>query len=268
MTITIFEGRALRSEARGGVNRARIVQRLQRDVAKHERLFAPRFAKLWKELGVHVEGAAGSVGQPIMESKTKGLSRASRSWVNQVMAEAKIKEWQKGEYQPLVGEVYALVGAATAHTLKSEGISDVNLRKELAARILREGGKHAGMADISGETKEALFRVILFGKDRGYNPVKTARLIRSQVSAGRFVHAGPKYRAELIARTETLHAQRFSSLEMYRESAYVRACYAIDGLSDAQCAGRNGSEFSFEEAQIEMDTTHPNCILTFAPVMA
>jgi SPP1 gp7 family putative phage head morphogenesis protein len=110
-------------------------------------------------------------------------------------------------------------------------------------------------------------KVIDVGRKLGVNPNQTAKLIEQFVPAGRFTEAGAGYRARMIARTETLHAARISSLEVYRTAPQVKEVIAFDGESDEECAARNGSTFTFDEAEAEANGTHPNCVLAFGPVI-
>jgi len=89
------------------------------------------------------------------------------------------------------------------------------------------------------------------------------------VPAGRFVNAGPKYRAELIARTETKYAQNVSSVLAYRQSPAVIAVQVLDaqlGPTDEECELLDGRVVSLDEAERLAEEEHPNGTRNFAPV--
>jgi hypothetical protein len=71
-------------------------------------------------------------------------------------------------------------------------------------------------------------------------------------------------RAETIARTETALSYNRAALNGYREFN-VRQVTAIDGDTDAECAARNGSTFSLDDAYGIAD--HPNGTLDWVPVV-
>lgn len=142
------------------------------------------------------------------------------------------------------------------------GVSDVTQR-----RILDNAGKRLGLVDIEQTTRNVIFQAINEGNQQGLNPRDIARSIREDVPSGRFVNAGPSYRSQLISRTETNWAMNTSAIESYREADEVGACIAFDGGDDPECAERNGQEYSFDEAQTELENEHPNGTLTFAPVV-
>jgi hypothetical protein len=131
--------------------------------------------------------------------------------------------------------------------------------------MLLEGGKRMGLVDIASDTRAALFKTIDAGRMIGANPKATAKLIEQFVPAGRFTNAGVGYRSRLIARTETLHSARISTVQVYRSAPQVNFCVAFDGESDEECAARNGAIFTFDEAEAEANGTHPNCVLAFGP---
>jgi HK97 family phage portal protein len=144
----------------------------------------------------------------------------------------------------------------------TSGVTDAMQRDIIAA-----GGKRLGLIDLEKQTRESVFNAINEGNQAGHNPIVIARSIRSNVPAGRYINAGPGYRAQVIARTETNWAMNMSSITYYRESDEVERCMAIDGTGDEECAARDGQEFSFDEAESELADEHPNGTLCFVPVL-
>lgn len=143
------------------------------------------------------------------------------------------------------------------------GVSD-----EAQHRILSAGGTRRGLIDINNNTINSIFTSINEGNVLGSNPREIARSIRDNVPSGRYVNAGPTYRSQLIARTETRWAQNSSCLSYYRESEEVQKVIALDGSDDPECAERNGQEFTIDEAESAMEDEHPNGTLTFAPIVS
>ena len=122
--------------------------------------------------------------------------------------------------------------------------------------------------DIAGDTRRALFRGLAESRVQGLHPssAATRRLIQEHVTAGRFVHAGPEYRARLIARTETMFATNEATLSAFEASSAVEEVEAADdqmGHGDEPCSVRNGERYSLPEARNILD--HPNGTLRWLP---
>lgn len=213
----------------------------------------------FKLLGQVATAAAAAQGGLIMESKQE------RERVAAIVAAMSIPLWTKTRLVPAFQDSYKRIASLTMKTLNRFDL-EVSLRDKLEARLLSEGGKQAGLIDIAGEAKQSIFDAIEDGRTAGLNPRDTAKLLEDYVPAGRFRHAGVRYRSQLIARTEALNAQRVSSIDMYRSSPVVKETVAFDGDEDEECSARNGETFTFDDAEVEAEGTHPNCVLAFGPV--
>lgn len=110
---------------------------------------------------------------------------------------------------------------------------------------------------INQTTQDAIADLIEEGIADGLGPDAVADSI---VEAGIFDEA----RAELVARTESMFAYNDAALSSYREFD-VKRVTAIDGDQDAECADRNGREYSVDDAFDVVD--HPNGTLDWAPVI-
>ena len=144
----------------------------------------------------------------------------------------------------------------------------IDLPDVVARRVVALGGKRMGLVDVAEDTKSAIFRALAEGRAAGEGPPALARRIRDNVPAGRFGKAGPQYRANMIARTETKFAQNASSIEAYRSTDDFDGVIAFDnqtGFGDDDCTARNGQVFSFDAASAEAEAEHPNGTLSFAP---
>jgi HK97 family phage portal protein len=74
------------------------------------------------------------------------------------------------------------------------------------------------------------------------------------------------YRAEMIARTETIQAYGAASLQSYREAGIAQA-QMYDGSGDPECAAVDGMVVSLSEAEQLMGEEHPNGTRGLAPVV-
>lgn len=171
------------------------------------------------------------------------------------------------------GRVSQGVLKSFSQTLEDEGRDPkATVPSATLTEIQRDGGLRVAKLSIERQLREGLERALKQGEERAPRDWKAiADQIRHDIPAGRFVKAGSEYRSQLIARTETANAQRWSSLAAYEHHPDVVAVKLMDGLkadSDPDCIARNGRVVSFEEAAeaIDSPTTHPNCTLMLLPV--
>ncbi len=135
----------------------------------------------------------------------------------------------------------------------------------LSARIMAEGGRRMGLVDLDKAAKKKLFKTLEEMRLIGEGPEAIARRIREEIPAGPW--RTPKIRARVIARTETLHAQRKSQLAC-AESAGVKKVMIFDdriGYGDDVCSGLNGTVVGIGEANLLMGAEHPNGTRSFSP---
>ena len=248
-----------------------VIRALQRDALRLEGPFLRDLELAFSELGRLAERAyqearvlvrAGGNG---LEEKQTPEDAALAERIIQGMA---LSQWSQDALIPAFNGHYLRTTEMTVGSLNTVLNLGVNLPDPVAREIVAAGGRRAGLLDITGETRQAIFRSLADGRAAGEGPPALARRIRSQVPAGRFTNAGSKYRAELIARTETKHAQRISSLETYRASDVVDAILIFDaqlGPSDAECEMLNQQVVTFEEAERLIGTEHPNGTRDIAP---
>lgn len=168
------------------------------------------------------------------------------------------------------GPHYLRVALATIDGLRGAFGLGVNLSEPMEMRILAEGGKRQGLVDMRGQARESLFQTLSSARDTGAGPGEIAQLIRDQIPAGPWSSA--QVRSEVIARTETAHAQNTACLEAYRAADTVTAIQLVDGqLGDRSCdicRARDGQIVSVEEAETIMrEHEHPNGTLSLTPVV-
>ena len=167
------------------------------------------------------------------------------------------------------GHAHRVMEATVGSIRTSTGLA-VSIPDHVARNIVAKGGTHLLSMDIQGQTRKSLFQALAESRAAGHHPssAATRRLIQEHVTAGRFVKAGSKYRARLIARTETMYAQNESALATYEASDAVQQVEVADdmmGHGDADCSARAGTIMSISESRNVRD--HPNGTLRFLPVL-
>lgn len=232
--------------------------------------------RAFDRLGEHVYQASREFpipGVALSEANGSDVGGEGRNWVANVITAARLSDWAEANLRPVFEEHWLRVARRMVNLINAEIRVGVRLTDRLAGRIIATGGTRKGLVDLVGDTRIALLRTIAIAREEQLGALEIARQIRSQVPAGRFVHAGPRYRSRLIARTESLNASRVSSFEVYRDSDNVVGLRAHDALlgadaSDPECLERDGREYTFEEAEYETASTHPQCTLNWSPVIA
>lgn len=154
-----------------------------------------------------------------------------------------------------VAEAGRLVGLAT------------DLPDPVARAVVAAGGRRAGLIDIAGQSRTALFEALAEGRAAGEGVEALARRIAGEVAAGPWTSA--ETRAIVIARTETKFAQNVSTIETARHAGAERLV-VFDGRlghgrSDPDHIARDGMIVTAAEAAQMAAAEHPNGTLSFAP---
>ena len=163
------------------------------------------------------------------------------------------------------GPHFSNVMSQTYGTIRSIVNLSVFPTPEAEKEILLLGGKRKGLLDIEGDTKSAIFKALKEARENGEGPYQAAARIRDYVGGGHWNDSST--RARVIARTETKHAQNWSSLEAYKDGG-VSQVEIVDGVlatSDDDCINRNGDIMDIESA-FRLDE-HPNGTLSWTPVI-
>ena len=116
------------------------------------------------------------------------------------------------------------------------------------------------------QARRNLFHALAEGRAQGMAREQLANHIRGLIGKG--TYRSVETRALVIARTEVLHAQRISALEVYRRTDVVAGVQAWDaqiGATDPECEERDQRVFSFNNADGETGSEHPNGTLSWAP---
>lgn len=171
-------------------------------------------------------------------------------------------ETQMGE---TLGAHYGRTAEKTVRSINSIMNMSVRIPDPVAREIVATGGRRAGLIDLRDKIRRRLFAELAEGQRLGLGAPQIARNVRD------FVPAGPwstsDIRARVIARTETMHAQRVSALHTFREmdpAANVMVFDARLGATDDECEALNGQVVTQEEAWALADSEHPNGTRSFA----
>jgi len=166
------------------------------------------------------------------------------------------------------GPHYIRTAVSTFGGLNTAFGTGFNLSEPLEATLIREGGRRLGLVDMSQQATESLMDAIAEGRSLGHGPGELALDIRDTIPRGPW--SSPDIRAEVIARTETKHAQNYASLEAYKASDTITMIEIVDGqisTSCEPCRARDGQIVTFEEAERIMAEEHPNGTLSLSPVI-
>ena len=267
-----ISGIALRAKQVG-----ELVSVLDRDREELEAVFSQELFDAFEDLGRRAEAAFRETFDESGELRLShdlailGIAKQDPEEltreVNAVLRALNISQWEQG----------VLIPAYDNHTLRTLNVTvgsinstlglEVNLPDPVQNRILREGGLRRGLTDFTEQSREALFRAIEEGREAGDGALRIARRIREQVPSGPYPNAGSRYRATVIAKTETANAQNASTRAAYEESDAVSQVLVMDGDLDEVCAAVAGRTYSFEDLQEIENLGHPNCTRRFLPVI-
>ena len=180
-------------------------------------------------------------------------------------------EVEDAELTATMREIYADVGMGGLRTV-ADTLGRVIVKgatQAVIADLLSVGGQR--IKDINDRTLQAITVELAEGTRRGYSIPQLidgvpAEGYRGVLQAGmdNGVAVWDEYRAEMIARTETMLSYNRATVTGYGEFG-VTTLLAYDGDGDEECAARDGQEFSIEEAAAIDD--HPNGTLVWSPVV-
>ena len=227
--------------------------------------YSERFQASFVELGRVVENAYLEV----IGLRQQDLE-PDEQLVDRILGQARLDMWEQLSLGATFGSLYESTLRLTIGDINAGIGLTMGVPDGIVQRVINEGGTRRELLNIQGQARTTLFRAIAEGRAAGEGAVDLARRIRDQVPAGPYVRAGAKYRALLIARTETRFAQNISQLEGYRESRVVRGVKLVDnqlGFNDEVCLLRDGQEVTFAEAEAAMLGEHPNGTLGTLPIL-
>ena len=196
----------------------------------------------------------------------KQTDPADAEFVAAIRQSMHVADWIPTRLEPAYQGAYIRTLEATAQTVRLNMGLAINLPDAVGRRIVREGGRRLGLVDIQGQARRSLFHAIGEGRAMGLAREDLARHIQGRITRGPW--RSVETRGLVIARTETLNAQRMSALEVYKRTDVVDGVQAWDaqiGATDAECEERDGRVFSFNDADGETAFEHPNGTLSWAP---
>lgn len=224
----------------------------------------------FRKLGDRASEIVRARGIDFSDEKTRngsaGFKQTDDPQIEAILSSMNLDEVKDANIRPVYERHYLRAAEGIVETTNQVMGLNVNLPDPVARQVIQMGGRRAGLLDLAEDTRLSLFDALSSGRAEGLGPDALARRVREVVPAGRYREAGSAYRARMIARTETRYAQNFSAVTTYRGVDILGGVRAIDGGGDEDCAARNGSLYSFDNAQLEMDREHPNGTLSFAPV--
>lgn len=151
-------------------------------------------------------------------------------------------------------EQAARLGGSSARTLAGIVGGFASLDRDAALRIVAHVEQTIGgtllryLPDMARREAES---VLIDGVIQRWNPDKTGRALRR-------VLGGPLWRAQTIARTETLRAYRSAHLDAWRQTSVIGGWVWLSGADARTCAvcwAMHGTEHDMDEPM----ATHPNC---------
>ena len=190
--------------------------------------------------------------------------------VARIMRTLNLQAWVHDRLMPILRNHAGRVAADTQRTLQTEIGLEMRVADDEMQSISDRAGQHLGMRDIEPQVRASILEAIRQGLARGDAPSRTAQRIRDRVPAGRFIHAGSRYRAQLISREETAQAMRRSTLAAYRSNPHITHVELRDGIygpprSDAECMARDGEVVPIADAPLPL---HPLCTFPISPVVS
>jgi hypothetical protein len=183
-------------------------------------------------------------------------------------------DWQavEAELRTLLNTFYAEAGKTAADSASSLlGVSiDWDLGNPHMNAVHTQLGKR--ITAINQTTRDDVASTVADGLSNGKTLTEIADEVRGLLGGDSY-----KNRSMTIARTESMHAYSVTSVAAFHESGVVDSVEyadnpdhqddygAEDGLS---CSERNGLVTPLDEAQLHIDSEHPNGSLAVIPVLS
>ncbi len=196
-----------------------------------------------------------------MTATFPGSKKAWDDWWNKDAEDKAFMDHLRGIYLALGRDALQVVVENTNRILSGKK----------AVSVLDDMLERAGVriSDINETTRKAIADTLSEGTRRGYQLNQLIAGVPKEDFGGvhgalldNGVNVWDKYRAEVIARTETMNAYNTAALVGYKE-VNVRSVVALDGDKDDECATRDGETFTVDDALNITD--HPNGTLDWSP---
>jgi len=261
------ESKSVGAKARASRDAMRRGEKYVLMLQRQERGLETAFEKPLKALFVRFGKAAGETARELI-SEQEGKSLGTKEedlLVAQILEKLGIAKWT-GELRRAYEAQYLEVAKAMSEAAERAGLG-ASLPDPVARSIVAAGGRRAGMVDIDGQSRKAMFTALAEGRAEGEGAQALANRIAGYVEGGHWQSA--ETRARIIARTETKYAQNISTIERAKAGG-VQQFIIFDGRLgpgrslDSHIA-RDGSIVSAAEADALAAAEHPNGTLSFAP---
>ena len=256
------EARVIASAMDGSSTREQraLMQRFVRDLVSLETEVDDELQQFFAKMGADVADIALDHLQP------------KATLEDEILVEQIMNDLDDGGLREAITDIgrshYLRVAKRTYGTIRSTMGLSVDLPDFRAREIMATGGRRLGLVDLTTSVRKRLFRELTEGRSLGEGPIELARRIRDKVPAGTWSNS--RVRSRVIARTETLHAQRVSALEAYKDAPTVSAVLVFDnrtGYNDDECTALDGKIVELSEAWNLMEDEHPNGTRSFAPIV-
>lgn len=255
----------------------RFMERLERSEEKRQKAFA-KDLEFWfdEEMGADLERLALDVipaapkarhlnGHGTTVSLLEAKELSTELYTSEIMQRLDTERKKRG-LQALGEAFYLGVAQDVFEALNDYPGLAIELSDSIAEAVMRQGGRNLGLVDLTASTRAKLFEVLTEAQELALGPKETARRIRELVPAGPW--GSVETRADVIARTEVMNAQRVSTLTAYRAMDNVQQSMVFDnrtGFDDEICSSLDGRIVSLEDAAILADAEHPRGTRSFAP---
>ena len=272
------------SKRLNAIQQARLIASLERDRSSLETIFVKLLVQRFAELGDRAASLWHDLAPPmpaeVTAPKTSDAERAANNRARaaelaqmqlaaaeEMLAKLDVPAWQESVLGKDYAAHYQLVSETTVTTLGDTIGLSLDSPDVVGEQVIRAGGRRVGLTYLEPQTRAAVYQAIADGRAQGWGPPQLERSIRDYVEGGgggRSVSA----RATRIARTETMFAQNTSTLSAYHTSGAYSSVIAYDNLighNDADCIDRNNTEYTYPDADVQLNDEHPNGTLGFAP---
>ena len=236
--------------------------RFMRTLAEMESAQADRFSRQLVRLFERQADRIADVAAPLLEDR-KELAPEDRILAERILEDAGV-EANPAVWRETYSAHYLEVARDVAGVMDTVGLS-TDLPDPVARAVMQAGGRRAGLVDLSAQARSSLFTALTEGRAAGEGVDALVERIRFGLAKGPW--SSPEIRARVIARTETLNAQRVSVLEKGKEAGVQQFQIFDDriGFGDDVCASMDGRIVSADEAQQLMEEEHPQGTRSFTP---
>ena len=175
------------------------------------------------------------------------------------------------EAQALLAQLQALYGRAVedgTDAAESLGVPITPTPQDRYAAL--EPTFAQRVTDITHTTRDAIAAQLAEGLRRGYSTTQIAQGVPDEAYQGitGVFDQARGYRAEMIARTETMFAFNTAAVQSYQDSGVVDEVEILDGDYDPECEEMNHQVVPLDEALGLVDDEHPNGTRAILPIVS